>query len=94
MSTTLPVDTIFADINPAWYETKQPTENGQMWYSAQLYFLMPNGQYGFYSSTGPTSTTITALRWDAARYLENSQCKGGITNIQPTSFQPLPIYTK
>lgn len=92
MSITLPVDTIFAEIDPDWYEVKQPTENGQTWYSAQLYFHGPTGAYAFYSSTGPTTGTVDALRWDAARYLANAQCSGSITNQRPPSFQPRPIY--
>jgi hypothetical protein len=92
MPTRLPTDTIYADISPSWYETVQPTENGQTWYSAQLYFQGPTGAYGFYSSTGPTTGAIDALRRDAARYLANSQCTGGITNIMPKSFQYTPVY--
>jgi hypothetical protein len=94
MSTALPTSTIYDDILPEWYVIKQPIPGGEEWYSAQLYFQGPTGDYGFYSSVGPLIYTVDKLRWDAARYMSNSQCTGGITNERPKSFQPMPIYFK
>ena len=102
------VTDIYNALNPDWWVDTQPSGAGTYyWQQAMIYFQDKNGNYHAYGSTGtapensngsvePTTRQyyVQALMRDTANWLYNAQCSGGITNIEPKNYQPLPIYFK
>lgn len=91
-------EAILAALDPTWWFDTFPTDAGTPWPTANIYFEDKAGNYNYYVSTGPVTndhtSTVEALRQAAARYLVVGQCAGGITDVKPATFQPMPIYFK
>lgn len=96
---------IFVDLDADWWQDNAQFVGGATWQSATIYFQDVIGNWHSYTSSGPCPenpdrtvdpTTrqyyVQSLMRDTANYLYNGQCAGGITNIRPASFQPMPIY--
>lgn len=101
-------DDIYNLLNYDWWIDNQQFEGGAYYQSANIYFQDTIGNYHYYCSTGacPQNPDYTIdpttreyyiknyLMRDTANWLANGQCSGGITNIEPKEYQPLPIYFK
>ena len=93
-------DTIYAGLNPAWWVDTFPTDANTPWPTANIYFQDVAGNTNYFVSTGietgtgDRTNTVNRLRAETAQYLVVGHCTGGITNVRPGSFQPMPIYFK
>lgn len=94
----LSYEEILADLDPAWWFDTHPTDAGTPWPTANLYWTDTADNTDYVVSTGPITgnrdETVQRLRESAALVLVVGQAVGGITNVRPRSFQPMPIYFK
>lgn len=92
----LSYEAIYNALNSSWWVDTFPTDAGTPWPTANIYFEDTAGNTNYYVSTGVVTgdrvSTVDRLKADTARYLVVGQCVGGITNVKPSSFQPMPIY--
>lgn len=96
----LPLDyqTIYNALDPSWW--RQNPFYGMTSLYTDIYFTDTAGTTDVLASSAYTSQTepadianvVTHRRESAAQRLVNWHCTGGITNIRPASFQPMPIY--
>jgi hypothetical protein len=98
---------IFDALNPDWWVDSQQFLNGALWQTAEIFWQDLIGNYHSFSSIGPCTansdgsvdaTTRTnyikdVLMAETVRQIANTGCSGGITNVRPKSYQPMPIYS-
>jgi hypothetical protein len=101
----LSVQAIYDALHYDWWQDIQNLGN-PVYQATSVYWQDLIGKWHIFTSTGPCPAnpdgSIDAsmreyyvrdtLMWDTARQLANTGCSGGITNVAPREWQPLPIY--
>lgn len=94
----LSYEAIYDALQPSWWLDTHPTDANTPWPTANLYWTDTAGNTDYYVSTGIVTGgrdgTVRRLREAAAQYMVVGQCAGGITNVAPSNWQPMPIYFK
>lgn len=99
---------IYNDLDYDWWTDSQINQSGTVFQSAVLYFQDTLANWHSFTSVGccPTNPDYTIgpttreyyvkdyLMWETTHWLRNAQCSGGITNVKPRDYQPMPIYAK